>query len=242
MSSVQLDEALPILEASALDVTPREVRSPARRRLLAMAAATCGATVAAAMFQPARADIVAALGKFLDLDFTVLNFAFEMEEMESEFFRRLPSTSGYMTLGERARGLLDTIANQDYAHFKLLEQVRVQVGDQDAGRFDNANASASRRPRTFKFGRLDTAEQVLNTAIDIKENVVFAYHGAVGVVRNKDLLATAAAIAGIEGQHLAALREIHGLDPVPAPFEGALTPQVAGRKLGRFGFTGGAPR
>lgn len=230
------------MDVSPLDTPPTEVRSPARRRLLAMAAVTCGATVATALFQPARADIVAKLSKFIDLDFTVLNFAFEMEEMEADFFTRVRSTAGYASLGERSKGLFETIALQDHAHYKLLETIRGQLGDRDAGVFDNANAFASRRPRTFKYGNLSTGQKVLETALDIKENVVFAYHGAVGVVHSKDLLATAAAIAGIEGQHVAVLREIQGLDPVPAPFEGALTPQVSGRKLSRFGFTGGGPR
>ena len=55
--------------------------SATRRQILAMATATCGVTVAASLFNPARADLVAKLGKFLYLDPTVLNFAFEMEEL-----------------------------------------------------------------------------------------------------------------------------------------------------------------
>jgi len=35
-------------------------------------------------------------------------------------------------------------------------------------------------------------------------------------------------------------RESMGLDPVPAPFEGALTAQVSGQKLTKYGFVGGA--
>ena len=219
-----------------------DVQSPARRQLLALATATGGALLAGAIFNPARADLIDSLGRFLDLDPTILNFAFEMEELEADFFSRITSAPGYDSLDIRQRNILNEFAAQDRIHFEILNAARRRFGALDAGSAETLNQASSRRPRFFKYPKLSSREDVLKAALDLKENVLFAYHGAAGVIDNKQILAQAVAIAGVEGRHVAVLRESMGLDPVPAPFEGALEAQIAGRKLGQYGFQGGAPR
>lgn len=213
------------------------VKSPARRHILSLATALGGAAFAGALCKPASADLVAAVGKIFYLDPIVLNFAFELEELEADFFTRATSSTGFAALSERQQNVLYSIAAQDKMHFEQLGKLRSKRGD-EASR--GTNRSASRRPRMFRFGNLDTSEQLLNTALDLKENSLFAYHGAVGLLKDRNLLMLAAAVAGVEGRHAAALRESMGLDPVPAPYEGALEAQISGRKLARYGFVGGA--
>lgn len=223
--------------ASPLETAPETgIKSPARRHLLALGTALGGAAFAGAIFNPARADLVAAVGKIFYLDPIVLNFAVELEELEADFFTRATSSFGFAGLDERQKNVFFNIAAQDKAHFQQLGAIRSLRGD----RRSRANQSESNRPRFFKFGNLNTSNELLATALDIKENSLFAYHGAVGLLKDPGLLLAAASIAGVEGRHTAALREAMGLDPIPAPYEGALEAQVSGRKLARYGFVGGA--
>jgi hypothetical protein len=220
-----------------------EVASPARRQLLALGTAICGAGLASALLDSHAAhasDLVAKLGKILYLDPIVLNFAFEMEELEKSFFSGLPSTSGYGELSGSERNILNTCAEQDAVHFEKLGDLRDKFGYKGGGHFEYENSYETRRPRTFQFPNLTSRDDVLRTSIELKETVLFAYHGAVGLLHDKTILSTAAAIAGVEGRHAAVLRQAYGWDPVTAPFEGALTAEDAGNKLKTYGFKGGS--
>ena len=84
----------------------------------------------------------------------------------------------------------------------------------------------------------NSRDSLFSTALDIKETVLFAYHGAVDIVA-KDSLMLAAAIAGVEGRHVAVLRELNGMDPVPTPFERRMYPDAVGKRLAKYGFNGG---
>ncbi len=226
----------------ALDVGAEGVKSPARRQFFALATAVGGVALAGSLYKPAQADIVATLGKIFYLDPTVLNFAFAIEELEADFFARAFRTRGYGQLSGAERSAFSLMAQQDEAHKMLLETLRGPLNAKDAGSFETLNAFESRRPRLFTYPRLESRDDLLRTALDIKENALFTYHGAVGLVKNKSLLSYAAAIAGVEGRHVTILRDAMGLDAVPAPFEGAITASVAGREFTTYGLKGGAPQ
>ena len=241
--SKQIPEAAPAIERDATRPTEGLANGSAtRRQLLAMATATCGVTVAAAIFNPARADLVAKIGKLFYLDSIVLNFAFEMEELEKDLYTRMTRSKGYGYLTSQERDIISLMAAQDAEHYQLLDATRAVYGYKDAGNTETLNTFSSRRPRMFTYPSLSSRDDVLNTALDVKETVLFGYHGAVGIVRDKKLLSTAAAIAGVEGRHAAILRQAIGLSPGPAPFEGAYAAQHTGYKLAKYGFKGGAPR
>jgi hypothetical protein len=229
-------------EDAALPPDAQGVKSPARRQFFALATAVGGAAFAGALFQPARADLVAKLGRIFYLDPTVLNFAFAIEELESDFFSRVTRASGYNQLPPNVRSAFGLMGLQDDAHRELLESLRPEFQARNAGTFETPNTSASRRPRIFSYPSLNTRDQVLQTALDIKENALFTYHGAAALIGSKKLLGQAVAIAGVEGRHVSVLREMLGLDPVPAPFEGAITAQAAGNYFARYGLKGGAPQ
>lgn len=228
------------------DTSAGDVVSPMRRRLLSLGMAACGAaacgTTALLSAVPAQADIVDFLDKIWDLDPIVLNFAWEMEELEKDFFYRVTASPGYDDLEGRERSVINLIARQDEEHFERLGRLREKMQAKGAGHLETPNASASRRPRVFQIPRMRTRQQVLVEAIRLKEDVLFAYHGAVPYINSKELLALGAAIAGVEGRHVAVLRELSGAQPVPTSFEGAVKPQKSGNRLARYGFKGGGIR
>ncbi len=229
-------------DAQSVSPGVQGVKSPARRQFFALATAIGGAAFAGALFQPASADLVAKLGRIFYLDPTVLNFAFAIEELQADFFSRVTRASGYTQLDGQLRSAIGLMSVQDETHRELLESLRPAFQARNAGTFETPNTVESRRPRFFTYPALGNRDQILKTALDIKENSLFTYHGAAALIGNKKLLSTAVAIAGVEGRHTAILRELSGLDPVPAPFEGAITAQAAGNYFARYGLKGGAPQ
>ena len=213
-------------------------RPLSRRHLLTIGAAATGAVLVAST---ARADILDTLKGVLDLDDIVLNYAHEMEELQSSFFGRAVVSTAYQQLESRERGVFNQILMGDQAHLKLLDAERARRGSRGGGHFRTPNASASERPRSFTFpaDAFRSREALLPMAVDIKESCLSAYHGAVDLLRDKKLLAKAAGIAGTDGRHLVILRELAGMDPIPTSFELQVSPQKIGNKLGRYGFRGG---
>lgn len=232
------------LQAAACDIKAPNVANTSRRNFLAMGAAASGAALMASAM-PVQADILDSLKRFLDLDDIVLNYAHELEEFQTNFFERVLRSKAYQGLEARERGVFNAIAMQDRAQFEALEALRGRRGARGGNGFQTPNAAESRRPRVFKFPNevFSSREKLMPMAVDIKESSVAAYHGAVDLLRSKrQLLTPAAAIAGVDGRHLAVLREIAGLDPIPMSFELQISPQTIGNKLGRYGFKGGSVR
>lgn len=211
-----------------------------RRRFLTVATAglAAGGMVLGSP-RAAQADILDTLRKVFDLDPIVVNYAWELEELQMNFFQRALRSPAYGQLEARERSNLNLIAMQDRAHFEALDMVRSRIG---ARARDN---SASHRPRVFRFpaSAFRTRQELLPLAVEIKENAVAAYHGAVDLLREqKAVLQPAAAIAGVDGRHLVVLREMAGLDPIPTSFELQVSPQTVGNRLARYGFKGGGMR
>ena len=213
-----------------------------RRSFLTLGAVVGATTMVASS---AHADILDGLKNFLDLDPIVLNYAHELQEFQSELFTRITVSAVYQELTARERSVINTIATQDRANFQALDYLRNRIGARAGGRFNSPNSSASRRPRNFSFpsSAFHDRQKMYNLAVEVKENSVGAYHGAVDLLRSKrTLLTPAAAIAGVNGRHLVVLRELAGLDPIPMSFEVQISPQTVGKRLDVYGFKGGARR
>ena len=220
-----------------------EARQPARRRLLGMGVLG-GAALATGVLsaKPAGADIVDFLDKFLDLDPIVINFAYRLEELQADFFERAAYSKGFGQMSAREQGAINLIAMQDREQFEALGKLRQKLGIKNYDHYDQPNASASPSPRKFSFGSaFSSRDELLKTAVEIKGLAVASYHGSVNLI-DRGNLTLAAAIAGTDGRHLAVLREIAGMDPVPSSFEEAKSPQETGRELGKYGFAGGGIR
>ncbi len=226
--------------ASAEGASAEGASKVSRRTLLGLGGAVAASTLLAG---GVRADILDTVKKVLDLDAIVLNYALEMEELQADFFGRLTRSKAYDEMEARERSVISAIAMQDKAHFEILDGIRGKLGARGGGGFESLNAAASRRPRNFTYpsSAFSNRNDALTEAVTIKENVVSAYHGAVHLLRDKrGLLKPAVAIAGVDGRHLAVLRDMAGLDPVPASYELQVSPQIVGKRLGRYGFKGGA--
>lgn len=216
------------------------VTQPARRTLLAMGAAVGAATLVMSA-SPGQADILRGLRGFLYLNPLVVNFAFEMEDLQRQFFNRVLISDVYSDLSPNEQGVFGLIAQEDREHYDALQLYRDRLGIKGGGHFETPNASTGGRPQgrfSFPAKAFKTRKGLFDTALDIKETALFAYHGAVDLVE-KDTLMMAGSIAGVEGRHLAVLRKLAGLDPVPSPFEGNLQSGAAGKRLASYGFKGG---
>ena len=235
----KISDALASEETVGSDVPKMDIPMPARRQLLALGAAAGAATLVAGAM-PAHAGFGAKqLGAVFNLDSIVAAFASEMEELSSEFFYRATRSPNFGTLSGREQAVINTIAVQDRQHFEDHQAVLRSLGNRNADAYANSNASASRRPRTFRFGgAFNSRDKFFEEALYIKETILWGYHGAVTLV-SSELLMPAAAIAGVDGRHVAVLREIAGVIPVPRSFEEYLTPQAVAKRLDRYGFTGG---
>lgn len=225
------------------ELSVTEARDPARRRLLGIGVLG-GAALATGVLgtKSANADIVDFLDRILDLDPIVINFAYELEELQAAFFDSAARSRGFYQLSAREQSTINLIAMQDRQQFEVLKRLRAKLGIKAGDSFESRNAEASRRPRTFTFGNaFHSRKSLMNNAIEIKRLSVASYHGSVNLV-NRGNVTVAAAIAGTDGRHLAVLRELAGLDPVPTSFEEAISPQDTGRMLAKYGFTGGGLR
>ena len=218
--------------------------SPARRKLLGMGLAAGGAVLAMGTIGKgiAKADIIDFLDGPLDLDPIIINFAFELEELQVDFFERAALSRGFNQLSSREQSTFSLIGMQDRAQFEAIRNLRAKLGIKSGNSFESYNSESSRRPRTFRFGgAFNSRESLMNEAIEIKSLAVASYHGAVTHI-DRGNLTLAAAIAGTDGRHLVILRELAGLDPVPSSFEEAISPQDTGNKLAKYGFKGGGLR
>ncbi len=212
-----------------------------RRAFLVRTLCAGGVLAAGTVLMPgkAQADILDFLNKIYDFDPVVLNFAHEMEELQADFFERASTSPACNALEPAQRNVIYGIAAQDRAHFEALDEFTRLAATRNGGAARTQHSSTTRRPRIYTFGKsFKNKEMLLASAIELKECCVSAYHGAVHLVGG-DLLTPAAAIAGVDGRHLAVLREIAGLDPVPFSFENQVSPHNIGNKLSRYGFMGG---
>lgn len=229
----------PLLTQDAQSHEKPEAGAVSRRNFLGLGAAAAVGVVAMSA-SPAQADILRGIKGFIYLDPLVMNFAFEMEDLLQDFFTRAAVSEAYEKLSPREQSAIALIAREDREHYDAIKKLRAKTGNKGAGHFETPNASNTLRPGFFRFpgNAFKTRAGMMETALDIKETALFAYHGAVDLVA-KDTLMLAVAIAGVEGRHLAVLRELNGLDPFPSSFEGSLQSGKAGKRLSKYGFNGG---
>ena len=178
----------------------------ARRNFIKVAAIIgAGSTLAAATHHDrlARADVSAT-------DLEILNYALTLEYLEAEFY-----TKGIEgdALSGRDLELVEPIREHEQEHVRTVRQTIKDVG-----------GKAVEKPTfTFPDGTFDSKKKFLETASAFEELGVTAYHGQVPRVKDADILAAAASIAGVESRHAAVVAHLLGADPFPAPFEKSMT-------------------
>ncbi|MGW6277042.1 ferritin-like domain-containing protein [Kribbella sp. NPDC055071] len=142
-------------------------------------------------------------------DLDILNYALTLEYLESAFY-----TAGLKAklLKGRELELVEPIQQHEANH---VTAVRTTI--QDLGGTPVAAPKVK-----FPTGTFSTRAAFLKTAGIFEELGVKAYHGQVPLVKNGDILAAAASIAGVESRHAAIIAQISGGNPFPAPIEAHL--------------------
>ncbi len=143
-------------------------------------------------------------------DLEILNYALKLEYLEADFYAQ--GIQGGVLSG-RELELVTPIAAHEAAHVTALTDTVTQLG----------GTPAERPMFTYPEGTFTDRDAFLMTASTFEELGVKAYHGQVQAIESVDILAAAAAIAGVESRHAAILADITGGNPFPAPVEGTLT-------------------
>jgi rubrerythrin len=173
--------------------------------LAAVACGTQGSSSTAPAASPKAATGSPQANPFGQGDVGVLNYALTLEYLEADFYARGVAAN---ILGEDAK-FIGPIAQHEAAHVQALLSTLQQLG-----------ATPVTRP-AFKYpdGTFTNRDKFLATAQTFEETGVKAYHGQVPVINDKNILAAAASIAGVESRHAAVIADILGKKQVPAPFE-----------------------
>lgn len=142
-------------------------------------------------------------------DLDILNYALTLEYLESAFY--IEGLKADLVKG-RELELLDPIQQHEADHVKVVRTTITDLGGRPIA-----------KPKVqFPAGTFSNRANFLKTAATFEELGVKAYHGQVTLVKNPDLLAAAASIAGVESRHAAIIAQISGGNPFPAPIEANL--------------------
>lgn len=176
-----------------------------RRFLRAAAVVGVGSTLAVNLRRDPTAFAQDATG-----DLEILNYALTLEYLEAEFYRQ--GIAGGILSG-RELELVEPIGEHEAAHVTALTETVGALGGQPVA------------VPTFVFpeGTFTDRAAFLETASTFEELGVTAYHGQITAVESPEILAAAAAIAGVESRHAAVIATLIGGQPFPAPVEATAT-------------------
>ncbi|MDQ3784741.1 MAG: ferritin-like domain-containing protein [Actinomycetota bacterium] len=143
-------------------------------------------------------------------DIDILNYALTLEYLEADFYTRGLDAN---ILSGRDQALVVPIKAHEQAHVSTLSQTITDLGGKPV-----------KKPG-FKYPgpTFKSKDDFLSTASVFEELGVTAYHGQVTKIKNPDLLAAAASIAGVESRHAAILADLTGKNPFPGPVEKTAT-------------------
>jgi len=139
-------------------------------------------------------------------DLEILNYALTLEYLEAEFYTK--GISGGVLKG-RDLELVTPIRDHEKSHVAAVTQTIKDLGGKPV----------SKPEFVFPGGTFDNKKKFLTTASAFEELGVTAYHGQVPRIDDGDILAVAAAIAGVESRHAAIVADLLGTNPFPSPFE-----------------------
>lgn len=176
-----------------------------RNFLRAAAVIGVGSSMAAVTRQDRRASAEPAAS-----DLEILNYALTLEHLEAEFYAQ--GIEGGVLSG-RELELVEPIGEHEKEHVTALTQTIKDLG-----------GTPIEKPEfVFPDGTFTDKMTFLTTASAFEELGVTAYHGQVAKVKDGDLLAAAASIAGVESRHAAVVADLLGEDPFPNAFEKSMT-------------------
>jgi rubrerythrin len=142
-------------------------------------------------------------------DVDILNYALTLEYLEADFYA-MGVKAGL--LKDRELELVTPIADHEQQHVDAVTATLKALG-----------ATPVEKPKiNYPKGTFDSRDSFLKTASMFEELGVKAYHGQVPLIKNADILAAGASIAGVESRHAAVIAQLLETQPFPAPFEAHL--------------------
>ena len=144
-----------------------------------------------------------------DGDVDILNYALTLEYLESDFYAQGLQAG---LLKGRELELVTPIADHEKQHVDAVTSTLKSLG-----------ATPVTKPKiNYPAGTFGSRDSFLKTASMFEELGVKAYHGQVPLIKNADILAAGASIAGVESRHAAVIAALIGQQPFPAPVEAHL--------------------
>ncbi len=139
-------------------------------------------------------------------DVDILNYALTLEYLESDFYAKGLQAG---LLSDRELELVTPIGDHEKQHVTAVTGAVTAFGGTPVG-----------KPKiTYPAGTFDSREKFLSNASMFEELGVTAYHGQVPLIKDKDVLASAASIAGVESRHAAVIASLINGNPFPNPIE-----------------------
>jgi rubrerythrin len=201
-----------------------EVGGTTRAQFLLRGALATGALYGAGAIAPYVSN---ALAQTATDDVSILNFALQLEQLETAFYKAALANAG---LTGRVQQYAKEFGAQEEEHVKALEDIVKELGGK------------TETPPPFQFGLTDQAS-FLDLAVKLEDTGVGAYNGAIPSLKTADLVVALGGIVQTEGRHSSALRMLANMDPAPVAFEKGLAPAEVAATLRPYvqgGASGGA--
>ncbi len=144
-------------------------------------------------------------------DADIFNFALTLEFLERDFYQMALDRG---VLSGPALGVVTNLRDHEQAHVDAITAALLGAG-----------ATPVPKPEfTFPPESLASQEGVIQLASVLEPTGVGAYLGAAPMIQSPDLLEAAGTIAGVEGDHVVAIKNLQGIvPPANVAFEQALT-------------------
>ena len=187
-----------------------EFARPRTRRdfFKALAAASVGAAAGTSLF---TSNAFAQIGGTQEGDAGIFNFALTLEFLEHDFYQMALDAG---VLSGAALGVVTNLRDHEQAHADFISTA-----------LQGAGATPAPKPQfTFPPDALASQDSVIQLASVLEPTGVGAYLGAGPMIQNPDFLEAAGTIAGVEGDHVVAIKNLQGVvPPANVAFEQALT-------------------
>jgi len=144
-------------------------------------------------------------------DADIFNFALTLEFLERDFYQMALDRG---VLSGPALGVVTNLRDHEQAHVDAITAALLGAG-----------ATPVPKPEfTFPPESLASQEGVIQLASVLEPTGVGAYLGAAPMIQSPDLLEAAGTIAGVEGDHVVAIKNLQGIvPPANVAFAQALT-------------------
>lgn len=139
-------------------------------------------------------------------DIDILNYALTLEYLEADFYATGLAAG---LLSDRELELVTPIGDHENQHVSAVTEAVKAFG----------GTPATKPKITYPAGVFDSRDSFLKNASVFEELGVTAYHGQVPLIKDADVLSSAASIAGVESRHAAVVAALIAGNPFPNPIE-----------------------